>query len=113
MPYATDRAGGGRDGNSRATASKCVNRYKQFAELGLIDGSSAPARQPTATPGRLVERSRCGASAARPGHALPDWLGPLLPDFMTVADVYHYATQHYRHHRRQLTLARVAPAEAN
>jgi hypothetical protein len=22
---------------------------------------------------------------------------------MTVADVYHYATQHYEHHRRQLT----------
>ena len=43
-------------GISRATASKWVNRYKQFGELGLIDRSSAPVRQPTATPGRLVER---------------------------------------------------------
>jgi hypothetical protein len=24
---------------------------------------------------------------------------------MTLLDVYHYATQHYDHHRRQLTLA--------
>lgn len=43
-------------GISRATASKWVNRYKQFGELGLADRSSAPARQPTATPGQLVER---------------------------------------------------------
>ncbi len=43
-------------GISRATASKWVNRYKQFGELGLVDRSSAPARQPTATPGQLVRR---------------------------------------------------------
>ncbi len=43
-------------GISRATASKWVNRYKQFGELGLLDRSSAPARQPTATPGRIVNR---------------------------------------------------------
>jgi hypothetical protein len=30
---------------------------------------------------------------------------PYFHDFMTVLDVYHYATQHYDHHRRQLTLA--------
>lgn len=41
-------------GISRATASKWVNRYKQFGELGLLDRSSVPARQPTATPGWLV-----------------------------------------------------------
>lgn len=43
-------------GISRATASKWVNRYRNYGELGLIDRSSAPARQPTATPGRLVKR---------------------------------------------------------
>lgn len=43
-------------GISRATASKWVNRYKQFGELGLIDRSSAPVRQPTATPGETVAR---------------------------------------------------------
>ncbi|MFB7669255.1 IS481 family transposase [Kitasatospora sp. NPDC056138] len=43
-------------GISRATASKWVNRYRRYGELGLADRSSAPGRQPTATPGRLVER---------------------------------------------------------
>lgn len=43
-------------GISRATASKWVNRYKQFGELGLHDRSSAPVRQPTATPGETVAR---------------------------------------------------------
>lgn len=30
---------------------------------------------------------------------------PYFKDFMTVREVYHYPTQHYDHHRRQLTLA--------
>jgi hypothetical protein len=28
---------------------------------------------------------------------------PYFEDVMTIADVYHYPTQHYDHHRRQLT----------
>jgi hypothetical protein len=31
---------------------------------------------------------------------------PYFKDVMTVADVYHYPTQHYDHHRRQLTTRR-------
>jgi hypothetical protein len=30
---------------------------------------------------------------------------PYFTDVMTVRDVYHFASQHYDHHRRQLTLA--------
>jgi transposase-like protein len=43
-------------GISRATASKWVNRYRQFGELGLRDRSSAPRRQPSVTPGDVVGR---------------------------------------------------------
>lgn len=43
-------------GISRATASKWVNRYRKFGELGLFDRSSAPVRQSTATPGQTVAR---------------------------------------------------------
>ena len=32
---------------------------------------------------------------------------PYFTDYMTVAELYHYATQHYEHHRRQLTLGAV------
>ncbi|WP_353810454.1 IS481 family transposase [Agromyces sp. SYSU T00194] len=41
-------------GVSRATASKWVNRHRQFGEIGLQDRSSTPLRQPTATDGTLV-----------------------------------------------------------
>lgn len=41
-------------GVSRACASKWVNRYRQHGELGLQDRSSAPYRQPTATPAEIV-----------------------------------------------------------
>ncbi|MFF0630238.1 IS481 family transposase [Streptomyces sp. NPDC004296] len=43
-------------GISRACASKWVNRYRQFGEIGLEDRSSAPHRQPTATPAEAVSR---------------------------------------------------------
>lgn len=43
-------------GISRATASKWVNRYRRFGDIGLLDRSSAPLRQPTAIPGDAVAR---------------------------------------------------------
>ncbi|PRB14115.1 helix-turn-helix domain-containing protein [Microbacterium sp. MYb62] len=57
-------------GVSRATASKWVSRYERFGDLGLRDRSPAPFRQPSATPGRLVEkiqsmRRKHGWSASR------------------------------------------------
>ena len=50
---------------------------------------------------------------AQPEHALergmhfPVGWDPYFKDFMTLREVYHYPTQHYDHHRRQLTLARI------
>jgi DinB superfamily len=41
---------------------------------------------------------------ARGMHFPVDW-DPYFRDYMTVQDVLHYATQHYQHHRRQLTLS--------
>lgn len=38
------------------------------------------------------------------GMHFPVGWDPYFRDCMTLADVYHYATQHYGHHRRQLTL---------
>lgn len=42
-------------GISRATASKWANRYRDFGDLGLLDRSSAPLRQPTATDGAVIQ----------------------------------------------------------
>src|SRR5690349_18456808 len=41
---------------------------------------------------------------ARGMHFPVGW-DPYFRDYMTIAEVYHYATQHYEHHRRQLTLS--------
>lgn len=41
-------------GISRTCASKWVNRYRQYGELGLHDRSSTPHRQPTATPADII-----------------------------------------------------------
>jgi hypothetical protein len=50
---------------------------------------------------RLASESE--RSLARAMHFPVGW-DPYFKDVMTVADVYHYATQHYDHHRRQLTI---------
>jgi transposase len=41
-------------GISRTTASKWVNRYRRYGELGLLDRASTPHHQPTATPPATV-----------------------------------------------------------
>jgi hypothetical protein len=41
---------------------------------------------------------------ARGMHFPVGW-DPYFGDYMTIAEIYHYATQHYEHHRRQLTLS--------
>ena len=43
------------------------------------------------------------AALRRGMHFPPDW-DPYFRDFMTLADVYHYPTQHFDHHRAQLSL---------
>jgi hypothetical protein len=43
------------------------------------------------------------ASLARHMHFPTGW-DPYFRDVMALRDVYHYPTQHYEHHRRQLTL---------
>ena len=35
-------------------------------------------------------------------------VGSCFKDFMTLADLYHYPTQHFDFHQRQLTLGRPA-----
>lgn len=40
------------------------------------------------------------------GMHFPVGWDPYFRDFMTLRDIYHYPTQHYDHHRRQLTLAK-------
>ena len=44
-------------------------------------------------------------SALRRGMHYPTTWDPFFADYMTLADIYHYPTQHFRFHQRQLTLS--------
>ena len=48
--------------------------------------------------------ARTPENALRRGMHFPVGWDPYFADYMTLRDVYHYPTQHYEHHRRQLTL---------
>jgi hypothetical protein len=52
---------------------------------------------------RTLERAS-DEQLARGMHFPVGW-DPYFRDFKTVQEVLHYATEHYRHHRRQLTLS--------
>jgi hypothetical protein len=43
-------------------------------------------------------------TALRRGMHYPTTWDPYFTDYMTLAGLYHYPTQHFRHHQRQLTL---------
>jgi DinB family protein len=43
------------------------------------------------------------------GMHFPVGWDPYFQDYMTLREVYHYPTQHYDHHRQQLTLAGARP----
>jgi hypothetical protein len=57
----------------------------------------------------LEQRLR-GESSARPrsGMHYPVRWDPFFKEFMTLADLYHYPTQHFEFHQRQLTLGQSA-----
>ena len=60
-----------------------------------------------------LQRSVMAASddSLNRGMHFPVGWDPYFNDYMTLRDVYHYPTQHYDHHRRQLTLAGTTTAE--
>jgi DinB family protein len=57
----------------------------------------------------LEQRLRTETSARlRSGMHYPVRWDPFFKDFMTLADLYHYPTQHFEFHQRQLTLGQPA-----
>ncbi|BBY95176.1 hypothetical protein MGALJ_48450 [Mycobacterium gallinarum] len=51
--------------------------------------------------------ARANDTSMRRGMHYPPGWDPYFREYMTLADVYRYPGQHYDHHRRQLTLARM------
>jgi hypothetical protein len=67
-------------------------RMERLMDRVVSDLQTSPRAQPV----RALDR----------GMHFPVGWDPYFRDHMTLRDVYHYATQHYDHHRQQLTLAR-------
>jgi DinB superfamily len=77
-------------------AARVYNRHRMGAKLDRVIDSL----------GRSVIRER--DNAFRRGMHCPTRWDPYFRNYMTLADMYRYPGQHYDHHRRQLTLAKLS-----
>jgi len=84
-----------------------VINYLSALPGGAVLGSRSMAKLMDSTIGhlrdRLARESERTLAVAMP---FPVRWDPYFKEIMTVADLYHYPTQHYDHHRRQLTTRR-------
>jgi hypothetical protein len=95
-----------------ATLNACTGAFHVVNYLSAMPGArvlSGPAQ--TRLMDRTIGHLRAGlARESERNLALamhfPTGWDPYFRDVMTVADVYAYPTQHYDHHRRQLTTRR-------
>jgi hypothetical protein len=102
------------DGASKALARLLDAAHRPFDLINYL-GSCAGARiiPPRRMPGMIdrvitaLERhlEREPEPALRRGMHFPTTWDPFFAPYMTLADIYHYPTQHFRFHQRQLTLS--------
>ena len=100
------------DGYSRRFAGTPQRRHPPLPHdqlPGLPRRSACPGPRPHGTDLRPASAGSHVAGTPerrgpRSGMHFPVGWDPYFRDYMTLADVYHYPTQHYGHHRRQLTL---------
>ncbi len=101
------------EGAGRAYARLLNAGTRPFDEVNFL-GSYAAGH--TVSPERMVAMfdrvvaklhqrldAESDADLARGMHYPTRW-DPFFKDYMTLADIYHFPTQHYDYHRRQLTL---------
>jgi hypothetical protein len=103
------------DAVSRAFAAALNSGTRPFHVINYVAALPGPRVLSGRTMGRLMDRTiehlRAGLeresdrSLALAMHFPVGW-DPYFKSVMTVADVYEFPTQHYDHHRRQLTSRR-------
>jgi DinB superfamily len=84
-----------------------VINYLSALPGGTVLGNRALERLMDSTIGHLRGRlSRESEPTLALAMHFPVGWDPYFKEIMTIADIYHYPTQHYDHHRRQLTTRR-------
>jgi hypothetical protein len=106
------------DGVSRGYARLLDSAYRPFHLINYWGSVGGATVIRGARIGRQMDRvitslqrhvqQESDAALARHMHFPTRW-DPFFTDAMALADVYHYATQHFDYHRAQLTLDRSAP----
>jgi hypothetical protein len=101
------------DGASKAFAKLLDSAHRPFDLINYL-GSCAGAwiiapKRMTRMLDRVIAalqqhlQRETGPALSRGMHYPTTW-DPFFADYMTLADIYHYPTQHFRFHQRQLTL---------
>jgi hypothetical protein len=101
------------DGFSRAFAGVLNAMTRPFHVINYLGGCAgalvlhgprltAQVNRTTASLQRQLEKE--SVAALNRGMAFPVGWDPFFTDRMTLLEVYHYGTQHFEFHRRQLTL---------
>ena len=102
------------DGASRRFAALLNAGTRPFHVINYVGSLFGARTLGYARMERLMDRVLSGLERslrAQPERALdrgmhfPVGWDPYFKDYMTLRDLYHYPTQHYDHHRQQLTLA--------
>jgi len=106
------------DGVSRAHARLLNSANRPFHVINYWGSRGGAIVFRGARLGRVMDRviaflkrhvqEESDAALARHMHFPIRW-DPFFTDTMTLADVYHYATQHFDYHREQLTLDQASP----
>jgi hypothetical protein len=102
------------DGASRSFAALLDRGTRAFHVINYVGSLFGARVLGYARMGRLMERStgrlqnsvrtNSEQSVARGMHFPQGW-DPHFSDYMTLLEICHYPTEHYDHHRQQLTLA--------
>jgi len=99
-----------------ATLNAATRPFHVVNYLGSLGGGRVLGRSGMTRLMDMVVRrlQRCVTSAMEPeldrGMHFPTGWDPYFNDYMTLRDIHHYPTQHYDHHRRQLTIAAATAA---
>jgi hypothetical protein len=101
------------DGFSRVLASALEASTRPFHAINYFGSLGGPRLLGYAGMGRRFDRviakllrrlDQESDSALSRGMHYPTSWDPYFKEYMTLADIYRYPTQHFEHHRRQLTL---------